>query len=89
MTEMSRPQPGGQKEDRYGNWLVLFATIVAGLFTVIGFIVFFGAWSSAGDVVGDDVWAQLAYVGQGAVPYIITGGVFWLLAEYKTNNPTP
>ena len=88
MTEMSRPG-GGQQEDRYGNWLVLFATIVAGLFTVIGFIVFFGAWSSAGDAVGDDVWTQLAYVGGGAVPYILTGGVFWLLAEYKTNNPTP
>ncbi|HSM02920.1 MAG TPA: hypothetical protein VK960_10855 [Acidimicrobiia bacterium] len=89
MTEMSRPQGAPQKEDRFGNWLVLFATIVAGLFTVMGFIVFFGAWSSAEELVGDDVWAQLSYVGEGAIPYLIAGGVFWLLAEYKTNNPTP
>ncbi|MDP2624297.1 MAG: hypothetical protein Q8Q29_10930 [Actinomycetota bacterium] len=64
--------------------LVLLATILAGLFLLLGFIVFIGAWSSAKDAVGDDVWVQLAFVGQGAVPYFIAGGLFWLLAEYKT-----
>ena len=89
MTDMSGSSGGQMKEDRAGNWLVLFATIVAGLFTLLGFIVFFGSWSSASDVVGDDAWVQLSYVGQGALPYLIVGGLFWLLAEYKTNNPTP
>jgi hypothetical protein len=88
MTEMSRPQTGSVTEDRFGKGLVLFATIVAALFTVIGFVVFVGSWSTAGDVVGDDVWTQLNYVGGGAIPYIIAGGVFWLLAEYKTSHPT-
>lgn len=89
MTEMSRPGSGRQQEDRWGNWLVLFATIVAGLFILVGFIVFFGSLGTASDVVGDDVWVQLNYVGGGALPYLLVGGLFWLLAEYKTNNPTP
>jgi hypothetical protein len=64
--------------------LVLFATILAALFTTLGFITFISSWGSAADAVGDDVWLQMHFVGQGALPYLIAGGVFWLVAEYKT-----
>lgn len=90
MNDMSGMDRGSKPtEDRTGNLLVLAATILAGLFIVLGLIVFFGSWSSASEAVGDDVWLQLNFVGQGALPYFIAGGLFWLLAEYKTNNPTP
>jgi len=86
MPRMNREQP---QEDRAGKGLVLAATILAALFMLFGLVVFFGAIGSSEDVVGDDVWLRLSYVGQGAVPYFIAGGVLWLLAEYKSNNPTP
>jgi hypothetical protein len=64
--------------------LVLFATILAGLFLLLGFVAFIGSWSSAEEAVGDDIWIQMSFVGQGSMPYFIAGGLFWLLAEYKT-----
>lgn len=90
MSDMSGMNRGNQPtEDRVGKVLVIAATVLAALFMLLGLIVFFGSWSSAKEVVGDDVWVQLNFVGQGALPYFIGGGVLWLLAEYKTNNPTP
>ncbi len=68
---------------RLPKGLELFATILGGLFILLGFIVFFGGWSSLGDET-DDVFLQLLAVGQGAGPYFVAGGIFWLLAEYKT-----
>ena len=89
MNDMPDRGTGGMQEDRTGRGLILAATILAGLFILVGLVVFFGAMGSSEDVVGDDVWLRLSYVGQGAIPYIIAGGVLWLLAEYKSNNPTP
>ena len=63
--------------------LVLFATILGGLFILLGFVVFFAGWNSLAEET-DDAWLQLLTVGQGALPYFIAGGIFWLLAEYKT-----
>ena len=63
--------------------LSVFATVLAGIFVILGFVVFFGGWSYMADTT-DDVWLQLLAVGQGALPYFIAGGVFWLLAEYKS-----
>jgi hypothetical protein len=67
--------------------LVLFATLMAGIFILLGFIVFFGGWSAAADQNPDEVWLQLMSVGSGAMPYFVAGAVFWLLAEYKTAHP--
>ena len=50
---------------------------------LLGFLVFFGGWGSMTDTT-DDAWLQLLAVGQGALPYFIAGGVFWLLAEYRS-----
>lgn len=71
-------------EKKVPKGLVLVATILAGLFVLLGFISFFATWGSAADAVGDDIWLQMNLVGQGSMPYFIAGGVFWLLAEYKT-----
>ncbi len=70
-------------DDRFARGFILFSTVLAGLFLLLGFILFFGGWSSVGDTT-DDVFLQLLAVGQGAMPYFIASGVFWLLAEYKT-----
>ncbi len=68
---------------RFVKGFILFSTILAGLFLFLGFIIFFGGWSSIGETT-DDVFLQLLAVGQGAMPYFIASGVFFLLAEYKT-----
>jgi len=73
----------GFNDVRIPKGFVLFSTVLAGLFLLLGFIVFFGGWSSLGDST-DDVFLQLMAVGQGAMPYFVASGVFWLLAEYKT-----
>jgi len=63
--------------------VVGFAMVLAVLFLLLGFMVFFGSWGSVADTT-DAVWLQLLTLGQGALPYFIASGVFWLLAEYKT-----
>ena len=63
--------------------LVLAATILAGFFMLVGFFAFIGGWSSVTDST-DDLGLQLLAVGQGAMPFFIASGLFWLLAEYKT-----
>ncbi len=78
-----RPTAASAALDKVPKGLILLATILGGVFLLLGFIVFFGGWSSMGTET-DDVWLQLLAVGQGALPYFIAGGVFWLLAEYKT-----
>ncbi len=67
---------------RFAKGFILFSTVLAGLFLLLGFILFFGGWSSIGDIT-DDGFLQLLAVGEGAMPYFIASGVFWLLAEYK------
>ncbi len=69
---------------RFVKGFILFSTVLAGLFLLLGFIVFFGGWSSMGGTTDDEVFLQLLDVGQGAMPYFIASGVFFLLAEYKT-----
>jgi len=61
----------------------VLATALAGIFMFLGFVVFFGGWSSMADTT-DDAWLVLLAVGQGALPYFIAGGVFWLLVEYRS-----
>jgi hypothetical protein len=68
---------------RLQKGMVLVATILGSIFVLLGFIVFFGGWSTASDLT-DDAFEQLLIVGQGAMPYFIAGGIFWFLAEYKT-----
>ena len=68
---------------RVSMGISVFATALAGIFILLGFAVFFGGWGSMADTT-DDVWLQLLAVGQGALPYFIAGGVFWLLAEYRS-----
>ncbi len=67
---------------RFVKGFILFFTVLAALFLLFGFILFFGGWGSVGDTT-DDVFLQLLAVGPGAMPYFIASGVFWLLAEYK------
>jgi hypothetical protein len=78
MTDSSR-----FNDPRIPKGFVLVFTVLAGLFLLLGFVVFFGGWSSLTDTT-DDVYLQLLAVGQGSMPYFIASGVFWLLAEYKT-----
>ncbi len=82
-SEPDRSSAASAALDKVPKGLVLLATILGGLFLLLGFVVFFGGWSSVADTQ-DDVWLQLLAVGQGALPYFIAAGVFWLLAEYKT-----
>ncbi|MEE9297836.1 MAG: hypothetical protein V3V29_02215 [Acidimicrobiia bacterium] len=82
-SEPERSSAASAALDKVPKGLVLLATILGGVFLLLGFVVFFGGWSSVADTT-DDVWLQLLLVGQGALPYFIAGGVFWLLAEYKT-----
>ena len=82
-SEPDRGSFAAATDARLPGILVMFATVMAGLFMLLGFIVFFGGWGSASDLT-DDAWLQLMEVGKGALPYFIAGGVFWLIAEYKT-----
>ena len=63
--------------------LVGFAMVLAVVFMFFGFVAFFNGWAAVADTT-DDVALQLLAVGQGALPYFIASGIFWLLAEYKT-----